>query len=345
MEEAERLEMMGDLEDDADFADAAEADAADPDTLPYKNLTTEQRLKRDLEDEASAMSLSKDEAAGERLMAMLADPNFMERRKYERVVQIVRGMHDQMLVLQRYPDDDENSTEILNDVMWTGSLYHTEKLVFAFSKNCHQWDSGLHTDMWSSHMPMPMPVAADFYTATEIKRTLLAAGVDEHVRVTHYTACGLVQKPLSQQKSSAGTRERAVMVVLDKAGGGGGGDSGAAEGEIVVPGAEIDCLYLHEQFYEWGRFGAQYFREPASLKHWSMTQIARLLPMPAPMEAKLSAGYLDVDWFAAAMPVNGKFFMLTDKCAVRLDFPDETSREYVQRLIGRYLLAKDAAKT
>jgi hypothetical protein len=135
--EVERLEMMG---DDAEFenierdSDLPPLDESDPDTLPYVRLSTRQKLVRDAKDEAAEMRFSKDEESGEALMNLLNGA--MERRSYHRIVQVVRGLHGQTMIIQRYAE--KGDTEILNEVFWTGSMATTERLLFAFAKNSHQ---------------------------------------------------------------------------------------------------------------------------------------------------------------------------------------------------------------
>jgi hypothetical protein len=195
--------------------------------------------------------------------------------------------------------------------------------------------------MWESHMPAPMAIAPDHFTSVELSRILKSLDV-ENAKIKMYTACGLMQKPISMEKSPTGTRQRTVLVLVDKSAP--EGQSASSSDEGVVPGSELDCMFLHEQFFDWGNATMNYYIEPPKLLHWTMSEVTNLKPMPAPMEAKLSAGFTDVDWYASALPEKARFFLTTAKQSVRLDFPDETARESIQRLIGRFLLAKAAAK-
>jgi hypothetical protein len=187
-----------------------------------------------------------------------------------------------------------------------------------------------------------MAIAPDLYTSVQLKRLLREVDL-EHAVVRQYSPCGLVMKPLHKEKSPHGTRHRSVLLLLDKADNGGSAAAAGPDGEIPVPGSEVDLVLLHEQFFNWGRFGTKYFVEPQALIHWSMTSITMLKPMPRSMEARHTRFVVDADWYAKALPSNAPFNLLTEKLAVRIDFPDELMRELTQRTMRRYLLAKAAA--
>jgi hypothetical protein len=89
-----------------------------------------------MESEMRELPLTADEVAGDMFAAELSDA--LEERSYERVFQVVRGLHSQMIVLQRYPDDRDD--EVITEVFWTGSLSETELLLAAFAKYCHAFN-------------------------------------------------------------------------------------------------------------------------------------------------------------------------------------------------------------
>jgi hypothetical protein len=339
----ERMERLGEeadeefeFDDDGQFGKAT--DPNDSDTIPYRDLTTEQRWIRDLKEERNDMPFTADEMAGYSLAGQLEQ--LLECRSYERVFQVVRGFNDEMIMIQRFPDSGD--TEVVTDVFWTGSMGLTERLLFAFAKNCHQWDPSPKSTIWSQHLPAPMAISPDFFTATQLKRLFKQEDGMDDATLIQYSACGLVYKPLSQEKSPHGSRQRTVMVIVDKEGGSSGG--GGNPDSITIPGSSVDMLFLHEHFYNWGNFASAYFVEPPALIKWGVQDITMLKPMPATMEQRLTKHFADVDWYASTIPSTAKFSMLTEKFAVRLDFPDELMREYTQRVISRYLLAKAAAQ-
>lgn len=200
--------------------------------------------------------------------------------------------------------------------------------------------------LWQNHLPMPMAIAPDLFTSVELKRLLRQVEL-ENAAVRQYTPCGLVIKPLAKEKSPYGTRQRTVLLILDKSSGGasGSGSSSSSDGgEIAMPGSNIDLAFLHEQFFNWGRFGSKFFVEPQALLHFNMTSVTMLKPMPRSMEMRHTRHFVDADWYAKALPVRAPFNLLTEKFAVRIDYADELMRELTQRAVRRYLLAKAAAQ-
>lgn len=296
-------------------------------------------IKNERAVESRAFPLSKEEQISEQLRNYLN--NNCQRYPYNRVFHLVRPLHGQGIIIQRFPGnvhsgisarfDDatyyaKNSVEC--DIFWLPQVHMVDQILSVFAQNCHQWDpTQRDPPLWEFYKPFPLAVSYDHFTNSCIRYLLNRAGQTE-LRPTYYTTMGIQIKAHDSDREK-GLRNRINLVWMQKP-----SESSENDGKTTF---NQDLVFLHEMFHRWGKTVSNYFVEPNQILHFSVDDIRFVRPIAGSSIVKENSE--DTTWLAKNLKKGAYVRLILDDHVIVCDFPDENSEEFVSRLMGRILTA------